>query len=443
MSRHAQPAPRGSAPAPARVATVPAPVPAPVPAGGVGDWRREEKDEQPVARVRAAHARFVADGGDPGRQVRPVVADSWRRSRRVGVDPELPTPPVDVAGPALAELRSTHPLSGAVPVVHRLLVEPGAGWVAALSDEAGRLLWVDGDHGMRRKLDGVGFVEGAAWSEDAVGTNALGTALATRSPLQVVGTEHWARVVHPWSCAAVPVHDPQGRLLGVLDVTGRDDAASWMALALVRATVAAVEATITVKDTTPVARLAVLGTQGGTLHTPAGRRRLTCRHAEILLLLAEHPAGLRGDELTVLLSESELSEVTVRAEISRLRRLVGPLLSESRPYRLTSRLHTDVDAVRDALAVGDVGRALSTYAGAVLPRSAAPGVARLRAVVQEEVRSATLASGDPALVARWTAGDHGEEDWQAWQTLARVAPIGSAAHLRAHTRLAQLDRALR
>lgn len=397
-----------------------------------------------VGVVRAAHERFVTAGDDPGRHVRPVVADSWRRSRRVGVDPEQPVPPVDVAGRDLTALRDAHPLSGAVPIVRRLLLEPGPSWVAALSDESGRLLWVDGDRTLRRPLDGVGFVEGAAWGEHAVGTNALGTALATRRPLQVLGSEHWARAVHPWSCAAVPLHDADGRLLGVLDVTGREDAASWMALALVRATVTAVEATIAASaGAPPTARLEVLGAHAGTLHTPAGRRRLTCRHAEILLLLAEHPAGLRGDELAVLLSESELSEVTVRAEISRLRRLVGPLLSESRPYRLTAPLQTDVDGVREALALGDPGAALTSYTGPMLPRSASPGVARLRDALHAEVRSAALASRDPGLVARWTAGDEGADDWQAWQTLAQVAPIGSAAHLRAHTRLAQLDRTLR
>ena len=59
--------------------------------------------------------------------------------------------------------------------------------------------------------------------------------------------------------------------------------------------------------------------------------RLSLRHAEILLLLARHPAGLSADELAVLLSDQVLSDVTVRAEVSRLRRIVGPLLSESRP----------------------------------------------------------------------------------------------------------------
>ncbi|GAA4622221.1 GAF domain-containing protein [Cellulomonas oligotrophica] len=396
-----------------------------------------------VARVREAHESFVLSGTDPGARVRRFVADSWRRSRRVGVDPELPTPPVDLSDPDLRALREEHPVSGAVPVVRRLLVEPGASWVAALTDESGRMLWVDGDKEARRRLEQVGFVEGATWREDSVGTNALGTALATRRPLQVVSAEHWARVVHPWSCAAAPVRGPDGRVVGVLDVTGRDEVSTWMALALVRATVAAVEATIAGGPAPPTLRLDVLGPHGGTLHTPTGRRRLTCRHAEILLLLAEHPGGLTGDELAVLLSEHQLSEVTVRAEISRLRRLVGPLLSESRPYRLTSPLPTDLDQVRSALAIDDVPAALAAYSGPVLVRSAAPGVARLRESLSTDLRSSALASRDADLVGRWTTQEEGLDDWEAWQVLARVAPIGSAAHLRAHTRLAQLDRSLR
>ena len=66
----------------------------------------------------------------------------------------------------------------------------------------------------------MGFVEGGVWREDCAGTNALGTALATDQPMQVVGTEHYARKVQPWNCAAVPVHAPSGQVLGVLDVTG-------------------------------------------------------------------------------------------------------------------------------------------------------------------------------------------------------------------------------
>ena len=115
---------------------------------------------------------------------------------------------------------------------------------------------------------------------------------------------------------------------------------------------------------TSTARLRVLSTP--TVHISGVDVRLSLRHAEILLLLARHPAGLSADELAVLLSEHELSDVTVRAEVSRLRRLVGPLLSESRPYRLTAPLRTDVDMVHALLDAGDVDAALTAYPGPVL-----------------------------------------------------------------------------
>lgn len=404
-----------------------------------------------VTTVSAAHDEFVTTGHAPGRSVRRVVADSWRRSRRSGVDPEQSSPPVDLSPDDLAGVRREHPLAAALPVVRRLLLDRDPGWVAALTDQSGRLLWVEGDAGVRRQVEEAGFVAGAVWREDCAGTNAPGTALATNREVQVIGTEHWARPVQPWNCAAVPLHDSAGQVLGVLDVTGGQVVASGLAMQLVRATAAAVEATIAVQPTgpasavpigPPVPTLRVLGGQGGALAVDATAHRLGGRHAEILLLLAEHPAGLSGDQLAVLLSDADLSGVTVRAEVSRLRRLVGPLLSESRPYRLTRVVRTDVDVVRDALAVGDVTHALSAYPGPVLPRSVAPGVERVRALLSDELRAGVLASRDPQLLVRWAASDEGADDWAAWAALAACSPPGSAHQLHAHAQLVRLEREL-
>ena len=49
---------------------------------------------------------------------------------------------------------------------------------------------------------------GTRWSEDAIGTNAMGTALAVDAPVQIHSAEHLVRTVHAWTCAAAPVHDP-------------------------------------------------------------------------------------------------------------------------------------------------------------------------------------------------------------------------------------------
>lgn len=62
--------------------------------------------------------------------------------------------------------------------------------------------------------------DGGCWSERDIGTNAIGMALQTGLPSQVLGPEHYCEEIHRWSCAATPVCDPvTGRLLGVIDVS--------------------------------------------------------------------------------------------------------------------------------------------------------------------------------------------------------------------------------
>lgn len=418
-----------------------------------------------AATLRSAHETFVTTG-TLADDVRPLVASSWRRSARNGVDPEQPLAPVDLSTGELAIYRREHPLAAAMPAVRRLLVDGavGDGIVTALTDDVGRLLWVEGDGKVRRAVDRVGFAEGATWSEEYAGTNAPGTAIATRRAVQVFQTEHFTRAVQPWSCSAVPVRDlATRRVLGVLDVTGGDDVASGLMLSLVRATVMAVElelaaatgaTRIGADERNPrsgigprvpgTARLDVLGPDAGVLHGPdeGVTRHLSLRHAELLLLLAANPRGLSSEELAVHLHPEHLSDVTVRAEVWRLRRAVGPLLGGSRPYRLAVPIYTDADAVRTALAEGDVRGALASYPGPLLARSRAPGVERLRAELSAELRASVLATQDAEVVEQWVALDEGAEDWQAWQRLARLSVTGSPRWARAHGRLDLLSREL-
>ncbi len=175
--------------------------------------------------------------------LRRVVAESWRRSLATGVDPYLggAQPAVTVA---LDRMRASHPLAPTLPVIRRLLVDDAtdAGVVVAVTAADGTLLWVEGDRKACRKAERMNFVPGADWSERGAGTNAPGTALALDAELQIRGTEHFSRIVQPWSCTAVPVHDPTtGALIGAIDLTGGTQVASPQTLALVRATAVAVE----------------------------------------------------------------------------------------------------------------------------------------------------------------------------------------------------------
>ncbi|WP_249352042.1 GAF domain-containing protein [Nocardiopsis akebiae] len=203
-----------------------------------------EADPEAVRRdVAVAHTRFT-DSGRVSGPVRPVVGASWRRSAQHGVDPDTALPRVELTGPDLLDHREAHPLAAVMPLLRHLLVDTAPGpQILAVGDASGRLLWVEGDHRLRRRAEDMYFVEGANWHEHAVGTNAPGVALALDHEVQVFASEHFARDVQHWSCSAAPLHDPgTGALLGVLDLTGDSHLASPQALALVRAAATAAEA---------------------------------------------------------------------------------------------------------------------------------------------------------------------------------------------------------
>jgi hypothetical protein len=414
----------------------------------------------PSAGVRAIHELFVAGEVDASylgsTPLRRVVAESWQRSLAKGVDPDVGGAWSSELAQSIARMRAAHPLASALPVIRRLLVADAttSGVMVAVSAADGTLLWVEGDATARRKAEAMNFVPGADWSERGAGTNAPGTALALDAEVQIRGTEHFSRIVQPWSCTAVPVHDPgTGALVGAIDLTGGDDVASPQTLALVRATAVAVENHLALLrftqprclDTpTGVPRLTVLGgdrpgwqvtDEDGFLH----RSVLTGRHADILVLLSRHPEGLSADHLAMLLDDKDLDVVTIRAEMSRLRKVVGSEFIASRPYRLTAPLGSDLGTVFDALAAGDVVSALDGYRGPLLSQSVSPAIARLRTELATSLRSAVVATGSVALLRRWLELPEGRDDRDGWRILHDSA--GSKPIIRAQARghLAGLD----
>jgi GAF domain len=259
-----------------------------------------------------------------------VVAESWQRSLAKGVDPDRGGAQSSSVALSVGRMRDVHPLASALPVIRRLLVGDAAdsGVVVAITAADGTLLWVEGDPTACRKVEAMNFVPGADWSERGAGTNAPGTALALDRELQIRGSEHFSRLVQPWSCTAVPVHDLDiGALIGAIDLTGGSRVASPQTLALVRATVVAVENHLALlrltgpksDDTAPgAARLVVLGADRPRWQVTDEHRQLhittlTGRHADILVLLSRHPEGLSADHLAVLLDDKDLVVVTVRA----------------------------------------------------------------------------------------------------------------------------------
>jgi len=398
--------------------------------------------------------------------LRPVVRDSWLRSLGFLPDPARATPQQGLGAGELEAYRAAHPLSVALPVLERLLVDPArdTGLITAVADAGGRLLWVEGDAAARRRAATMAFEPGADWSERAVGTSAPGTALATGTGVQISGAEHFSPSAHHWSCSAVPLRDPAtGDVIGVVDLTGGPEAVSTHSLSLVQAAVAAAEAEIRLQrlaaglarrpparrtarqePANGAVRLSVLGHDGGTLAAAGRDLALGNRHAEILALLAWNPAGLGADELALRLYGAPGQAATLRPEMVRLRRVLaaagfGELGPLSRPYRLGCPVDLDARAVLELVGRGRHRRALAAYAGPVLPRSVAPGIEELRVEVGNGLRQAMLQDAGAEALMGYLALPEAADDEDALRTALRILPARSPRRSVLVARLERLE----
>jgi signal transduction histidine kinase len=264
-------------------------------------WIAIDATASPSLRARELQ-RLWSDYLSGGRldRVRRPIAESWRRSEIAGIDPSRSTAPTMIADRGdVMERWGAHPLEAAASLIRRWLgpVADKGEQLIVVSDAEGVLLWLDGDVKVRSAAaDAMNFVEGALWSEAGAGTNAIGTALAADHAVQVHAAEHFSEIVHGWTCSAAPVHDPEdGRLLGVIDLTGLLSKAHPDSLAAALAAARAVEADLRVRAQARDARLRVHYLQ----RLESARRNLALvgRSGRII---ADPPGGLlRGERVHI------------------------------------------------------------------------------------------------------------------------------------------------
>ncbi|MHC6230089.1 sigma-54-dependent transcriptional regulator family protein [Arthrobacter sp. MMS24-T111] len=441
---------------------------------------------QPEPRQRAAlagherldHAFADATPEIPG--LRALIRESWLRSARFKANPDNAAAPLAFDWDELEDYRRRHPLAAIMPVINKLLVQPShdSGLLVAVGDEVGRLLWVDGDPALQRRAEGMMFVPGANWSEASVGTSAPGTALALGRGIQISGAEHYQRAVHPWSCTAVPFHDPDsGAVLGVVDITGTATAVAPHTFSLVEATVAAAQAQLRVERLQHAAEVArkpvrrrspaaaagqgrsategslyrnslqLLGRDQALLSLGGKTVALSARHSEILALLGMNPDGLTAEELSSLLYPGEGSTMTLRAEMVRLRKVIQQLSPEavpgSRPYRLPVDIVADTGQVLSCLQRGAHRIALEIYRGAVLPRSEAPGIVELRSRVSSLLREAVLTDGSAESLLKFAALPEATDDVGIRRAALRLLPPRSPKRAAVVADLERLEAELR
>ena len=187
----------------------------------MGQIQRVEAHGQ---RLQQARQLFFAQGTPPEGLLDPLIIRSWERCRRFGLGENSTSPglqPMDRVALKTEQERNRYLLQQSRPIMEHVFEQiRDSGSMVILADANGLLLETVGDADFVGRADRVALSAGASWDENLRGTNAIGTALSEEMPVAVLGSEHFLEYNGFLTCCASPIFGPDGRLIGVLDISG-------------------------------------------------------------------------------------------------------------------------------------------------------------------------------------------------------------------------------
>lgn len=154
--------------------------------------------------------------------LRSPVLESWKRSQSFGIQPEQKEARFLHEVDEVIEWRKQSELFlTAIPILEHIFDQiKETKHILTLTDTNGKIIYLQGERTILEKAESMRFVLGADWSEQSAGTNAIGTSLYLKKPIQIFSYEHFAQAAHDWVCSAAPIIDPHfGQLLGIVDLT--------------------------------------------------------------------------------------------------------------------------------------------------------------------------------------------------------------------------------
>ena len=182
----------------------------------------------------------VAEGGSTNRD--DLILASWRRCiDGHKLDPTVLRPAVIVEDGRLREHREAMEelLRTARFGVEALYSQiSGLGYLLLLTDQNGITVDYIGDSAVSEEARSAGLHHGFDWSETLVGTNGVGTTIATGEALVVHKSDHFDATHIPLTCTAAPIFDAAGKLAAVLDVAAlmspEEKSSQFLALQMVK-----------------------------------------------------------------------------------------------------------------------------------------------------------------------------------------------------------------
>jgi transcriptional regulator of acetoin/glycerol metabolism len=168
--------------------------------------------------------------------VQPLVAESWQKCRRMGVDPSAGKG--KRASEAVIEsikLENKQLLEVALPIMQSIYdIAQNSNTMIVLTDSAGYILETVCNGHIATNAKSLRFEVGTLWSDLEVGSNAIGIALDYDSAIQMIGPEHYCLSHHGWTCSASPIHNLNGDIIGCINMSGELGTVHMHTLGLIR-----------------------------------------------------------------------------------------------------------------------------------------------------------------------------------------------------------------
>lgn len=193
--------------------------------------------------ISMAWKQFIMDGIPRNKAVAPEIMESWQRCYEKRVYPYDGTACRVLNQAELNNLLAKRKdiIDIAKPFMLKLYeFVKGSGFIVMLTDERGYIMESLGDKNILEKAQELYFMKGADWTEESVGTNAIGTAVILKRPIQISGAEHYCLKHQTWTCSACPIFDKRGEMIGILDMSGPLDETHLHTLGMVVASVEAI-----------------------------------------------------------------------------------------------------------------------------------------------------------------------------------------------------------
>jgi len=210
----------------------------------------KEQVENYVKSIRIEWKKFINEGKANAHIIRPLILESWIRSKKWGVDPngnekshidnidlfnrlEKNQDLIKIASPLLEILNNS---------------VKGSGFRIDLFDKDVFILKQWGDIETLENSLKYGSSPGICKSEQIAGTNAIGLAKFLKKPVQLVGPEHYNIKLHKWTCSAAPIKNSYGDIVGIINMSGDYKLIHKHTIGMVIATVRAIKNQIQEND---------------------------------------------------------------------------------------------------------------------------------------------------------------------------------------------------